>query len=53
MTALLNNWKTSTAGAVVIALGVMHYFGVTVPGFTMDIGPAITAGIGLIFAHDA
>ena len=53
MTAVLTNWKTTVAGIVVIVLGGLHYVGVNVPGFTMDIGPAITAGIGLILAGDA
>lgn len=51
--SMFTDWKTSLAGVIVIVLGGLHQFGVTVPGFTMDLGPAVAAGIGLIFAKDA
>lgn len=53
MASLFTNWKTTLAGVIVIALGAAHTMGINVPGFTMDLGPALTAGIGLIFASDA
>lgn len=54
MSMLLTNWKTSVAGLVIIAVGALHQlFGVDVPGFNLDLGSAITAGLGLIFARDA
>jgi hypothetical protein len=47
------NWQTSTSGAILIAIGVLGAaFGVVIPGFTMDAGPAIAAGIGLLLAKD-
>jgi hypothetical protein len=53
MNALLN-WKTTLAGVVLVLAAALHtFFGVNIPGFTMDLGTAITAGIGLIVAGDA
>jgi hypothetical protein len=48
------NWKTTAAGAILIGAAVLHQvFGVNIPGFNMDIGAAIAAGLGLITASDA
>lgn len=47
------NWKTTAAGLLLIGEGVAHtFFGVNIPGFSMDLGAALTAGIGLILAKD-
>lgn len=46
------NWKTSLGGVLVIALSVLGLFGVSVPGFNIDIGAAIPLGLSLIFAKD-
>lgn len=53
MDALLTNWKTSAAGALVILLGAAELAGVHVPGFSMDPGAAFAAGLGLLLASDA
>jgi len=51
--AIFTNWKTSLTGVIVIAIGVLGAaFGVHIPGFTMDPGPAIATGIGLLLARD-
>lgn len=53
MTALLLNWRTSAGGAVLIAVAMLHMlFGIDVPGFTMDPGAAIAAGVALLMAKD-
>jgi hypothetical protein len=53
MTALLLNWRTSAGGGVLIAIGLLHLlFDVDVPGFTMDPGAAIAAGVALLMAKD-
>lgn len=50
---MLANWKTSVAGLLLIAVGVVApLFGVEVPGFHMDPGTAVTMGIGLILSKD-
>jgi len=54
MQSLLTNWKTSVGGLLIILLGALGTFlGIKVPGFNMDFGSALTAGIALIFAKDA
>jgi hypothetical protein len=54
MNPIFANWKTSIGGAVLLAVGILGAaFGVTVPGFAMDPGPAIAAGISLLLAKDA
>ena len=51
--AIFTNWKTSLTGVIVIAIGVLgSAFGIHIPGFTMDPGPAIATGIGLLLARD-
>jgi len=54
MNPILQNWKTSTGGAVLLAVGVLGAaFGITIPGFAIDPGPAIATGIALLMAKDA
>ena len=54
MSSVLANWKTSLAGVVLIAVGILSaFFDVHFPGFTMDSGAAITMGLGLLVAKDA
>jgi hypothetical protein len=53
MEALLNNWKTGAAGAIVILLGALELASVHIPGFSMDPGAAFAAGLGLLLAGDA
>lgn len=54
MSALLANWKTGAAGLIIIILGAFgSFFGIHVPGFSMDFGTALTTGIALILAKDA
>ena len=51
---ILTNWKTSAGGAVMIVIGLLSIvFDVRIPGFTLDAGPAIATGIGLLLAKDA
>ena len=53
MNAITANWKTSLTGAIVICLGLLKaVLGIEIPGFTMDIGPAMATGIGLLLAKD-
>lgn len=52
MQSILANWKTSASGAVLIALGVLELFGVSIPGFTMDPGAAFAAGLMGLLAGD-
>ena len=52
MQNIMTNWKTSLGGVALIAAGALHAFGVDIPGFTMDLGTALTAGISLILAQD-
>ena len=52
-TALLANWQTTAAGAIVIALGAAKTFlGIEVPGFSLDFVAALPVGVGLILAKD-
>lgn len=52
--SILTNWKTSLGGVILIIVAILHQFlGINVPGFTMDIGAALAAGLALIFAGDA
>lgn len=45
---LFSDWKTSIAGAIIIALAVLDKgFGIHIPGVD------IAAGIGLLFAKDS
>ena len=49
---MLANWKTTLTGAVIVAIAALHTFlGLNIPG-AMDIGPALTVGLGLILAKD-
>ncbi len=53
MQAYLMNWRTSAGGVVLIVIGLLHLVaGVDVPGFTMDPGAAIAAGVALVMAKD-
>lgn len=54
MNSMLVNWKTSIAGVVLIAVGILGtVLGVHIPGFTMEPGIAIATGLGLLMAKDA
>ena len=54
MSSLLTNWKTGLAGVIIILLGALSSFlGISVPGFNMDFGAALTTGIALILAKDS
>jgi len=54
MQNIFTNWKTSLGGVILIAVGALGTFlGVKVPGFSMDFGAALTAGLALIFAKDS
>lgn len=54
MSSLMANWKTSLGGVVLIGVAALGTFlGIKVPGFSMDFGAALTAGLALIFAGDA
>lgn len=51
MQKIFKNWKTTSAGIVLIVTGVAMY-----QSNKTQIGPALSSvlgGIGLIFAHDA
>jgi hypothetical protein len=51
---ILANWKTTSAGAILIALSGLAALGVHVPGISVpDIGTAVVVGIGLILGKDA
>jgi hypothetical protein len=53
MSNLLTNWKTTLTGALIIVIGGLHtLLGLNIPG-AMDLGPALTMGIGLILASDS
>lgn len=53
MNFILNNWKTSLTGLIIIALGAASSFlGIKIPGFNLDFLAALTAGIGLLIAKD-
>lgn len=50
----IGHWKTTVAGVILIGAAVCHsFFGIDIPGFTMDLGTSITMGLGLIVATDA
>lgn len=50
----LTNWRTTAPGVALIGIGLFESLtGLHIPGFTMDAGPAIAAGIGLIMARDS
>lgn len=54
MDAMLKNWKTGVAGLVLIVVGLLEgMLGVHIPGFSMDAGAALAAGIGLLMSKDA
>lgn len=54
MQSILTNWKTSLGGLVLIVIGALSTFvGVKVPGFNMDFGSALAAGIALMMAKDS
>jgi hypothetical protein len=54
MATLLSNWKTSVGGLIIILIGALSTFvGIKVPGFNMDFGSALTAGLALILAKDS
>ena len=49
----LTSWKTTAGGVATIALGALTTFvGVKIPGFNMDFGSALIAGMALIAAKD-
>jgi hypothetical protein len=51
--SFLTNWKTSAGGLILIVMGALHTFlGINIPGFGMDFGSAMAAGLALIFAKD-
>lgn len=53
MNNMLSNWRTSAGGAVLIVIGVLGAVaGVHVPGFSMEPGAALAAGIALLMAKD-
>ena len=50
----LTNWKTSAGGFILILMGALSTFvGVKIPGFNMDFGSALAAGLALIMAKDS
>ncbi len=51
MKNILTNWKTSSAGIILIATGAMAM--VTAKAFSVEGLTAILAGIGLLFGADA
>jgi len=54
VTTAMINWKTSIAGLVLIAVGALELgLGIHIPGFNMDAGAAMAAGLGLLMAKDA
>ncbi len=51
---ILTNWRTSAGGAVLIGIGLLGLVAnVHIPGFSMDPGVAIAAGVSLLLAKDA
>lgn len=53
MQHMMTNWKTTSSGMILIVLGLFeNVTGIHIPGFSMDSGPAIAAGIGLLLAKD-
>lgn len=55
MSNLLTNWKTTSAGLllVLIAAGTLFIPGFAVPGFEGAPGAMLVAGVGLIFGKDS
>ena len=54
MDSIISNWKTSVAGIVLIGVGALSLaLGIHIPGFSMDPGAAIAAGLGLLMAKDS
>jgi hypothetical protein len=53
MNAIITNWRTSAGGAILIAIGILELVaGLHVPGFQMEPGAAIAAGVSLLMAKD-
>jgi len=53
MQSILTNWRTSAGGVILIAIGVFELAAnVHVPGFQMEPGAAIVAGLSLLMAKD-
>ena len=50
-TIILNNWKTSLIGILLMGAGL--YTGLTAKQSWVESGPIILAGVGLIFSKDA
>lgn len=46
------NWKTTVAGAAVIALAFVDSAVFDIPGFSIGMSEAVAIGLGLIFAKD-
>jgi hypothetical protein len=55
MKNMLTNWKTTSAGVMMILTAILSFLGVKVPGMTVDpstAGPLLIAGLGLLFSKD-
>jgi len=55
MKSFMINWKTSSAGVLMIATAILSFLSVKVPGMTVDpstAGPLLITGIGLLFGKD-
>lgn len=48
---LVTNWKTTLAAVLLIANAAAHMIDPTIPG--QDLGTALSAALGLLFASDA
>lgn len=56
MNEYLSNWKTTAPGVALLALAVLEFLGVRIPGVPNDPGVLIMqglAGLGLVAAKDA
>jgi hypothetical protein len=54
MQRYLENWKTTLPGLILVSIGLLESMtGVHIPGFNMDAGAALTAGLAAILAKDA
>jgi hypothetical protein len=54
MNSIMMNWKTSLPGIVLVLIGLLEgATGIHIPGFSMDAGAALAAGIGLLMSKDA
>ena len=56
MNHILDNWKTTAPGVVLLVLAALEVVGVKIPGVPSDPGTLIMqglAGLGLIAAKDA